>query len=259
MIKIVCRFVSLALVQAACLKREFLGLVSEDKIKVLYNAIDTTYYENPDLKKYNRNMILFLGHLEKAKGYCDAIRAIPIVAEEFPQIKFCFAGTMIRGPQRNIRFNQTDGTPLDYEDPLHFHDQISHSSCKNNYLYLGVVSGREKLEVLKNANIFILPSYSEGFSRAVLEALAMGKPVISTPVGANKEILLNGENGFLITPGDHRALAAKIIFLLQNIPLRDRISEINYKTTRERFDIKIISNQLSDYFQNLMYNEKSLK
>ncbi|MHA1428784.1 MAG: glycosyltransferase family 4 protein, partial [Candidatus Helarchaeota archaeon] len=247
LVKYVCSSVALALVQAECLRDQFSGLVPDNRIKILYNAVDTSEYVNMDLEDYDPNIILYMGIMTKAKGYCDAVRAIPIVAKRYPDIKFCFAGRLIKG-QTNVFFDQTNGIPFKYEDPFQVHDEISSGPYRDNYLYLGVISGLEKMEHLRATNLFILPSYSEGFSLAALEAMSMGKPIIYTPVGALKEVLIDGENGLMINPGDCHELAERIIQILTDHELRNHIAHTNYRLVRENFDVSLVSSQLKNYF-----------
>ena len=63
------------------------------------------------------------------------------------------------------------------------------------------VDGHEKEALFKQSDIFILPSYSEGFPLSVLEAMSYGLPLIVTPVGALPEVLKEGENCFFVKPG----------------------------------------------------------
>lgn len=245
-----CRKVSLALVEANCLRDQFDGWVRRDRVQVLYEAIDTKTYDNDELKNFDQNQILFLSSMTKAKGYCDVVRAIPIVAERFPDIRFLFAGEL-GSSERGVFYNQLTGEKLVYEKPSHLHDDISSGVYKDNYKHLGVVSGGEKLRLIRNANIFVLPSYSEGFSRALLEAMSMGKPVICTPVGAHREVVQNGVHGLLMAPGDVEKLAQNIVRLLEDTALRNEIARANYRYVRENFDIAKIARHMEWFLKEV--------
>ncbi len=248
-----CKTASTVIVQAECLKQQFDGLVPNDRIKVLYQAIDTSKYDNPDLDNYQRGKILFLGHLTKAKGYIDLLRCMESVVANFPEAHFYFAGT-IRKVERNIFFNQYTGKPLLTEDPYIVREAIQSGPLKEHYHELGMINGDELMNHLRNTDIFALPSYSEGFSRAMLEAMSVGKPIIYTPIGAHSEIMKNEENGLMSEPGDIRQLSENIKRLLQDQNLRRRIAEHNYRYTRERFDIIIIAKELSGIFNRCLNN-----
>lgn len=253
-IRIVCRKVSCAIVQAECLRDQFSDLVPSERVRVLYQAIDTSEYENDDTDNFNYNQILFMGHLTHAKGYCDLVKAIPLVATHFPEVSFCFAGTLREG-ERGVFFNQFTGEPLQYEDPVKVHTEIMSDNFQKNYKMLGIISGNLKLETLKKTNIFVLPSYSEGFSRALLEAFAVGKPVVCTPVGAHKEIVEDGVNGFLVQPGDINGLANKIITILNDTTLRRSMATTNHTYARKAFTIKKIAFQLEEIFNDVIINQ----
>jgi glycosyltransferase involved in cell wall biosynthesis len=257
MTKTACMTVSKALVQAEVLRDQFGDLARKGRISVLYNAIDTKRYDNPDLANHASGELLFLGHLTKAKGYCDLVRAIPLVAERFPQVKFLFAGNIRKG-ERCVYFNQTNGKAIEYEDPFDLHQYIQRSDYNYNYKYLGVVTGEDKLKLLRNCTALILPSYSEGFSRSLLEGLSMGKPVICTPVGAHKEVIRDGEHGFVVEPGNITQLAETIIRLLENKPLRDKMAKANYEYARSHFDIDIIAGRLRDYINEVVQEDRGI-
>jgi len=245
LVRCLCKTVSTVIVQSERLKQQFDGLVPNDRIKVLYQAIDTSEYDNPDLDNYQRGKILFLGHLTKAKGYIDLLRCIESVVSDRPETRFYCAGTIRKG-ERNVFFNEYTGAPLVYEDPYIVREEVQSGPLKEHYDELGIINGDELIDHLRSADIFVLPSYSEGFSRAMLEAMSVGKAVIYTPVGAHAEIMKHEENGLMTEPGDVGQLSENIKRLLQDQNLRRRIAEHNYRYTRERFDITVVAKELSD-------------
>lgn len=81
--------------------------------------------------------------------------------------------------------------------------------------FRGWVTGEEKMYLLQTADVYILPSYFEGVPISILEAMSFGKPIISTNVGGIPEVVEDGINGLLITPGDKKALL-KALFYYSN-------------------------------------------
>ena len=246
-----CRTVSRCIVQADYLHKQFEGLVPTDKMVTLYQGINTNDYDNPDLENYTAGKILFMGHLTKAKGYCDVLRAMPKVVEEFPESQFVFAGTIRRG-ERNVHFNQKTGDPLVYEDPFEREQAITSSILASNYSNVGIVHDDEKLALLRTCAVFILPSYSEGFSRAVVEAMSVGKPVVYTSVGAHREVFQHERDGLCVEPGDVDGIADAILRLVRDGDLRKRIGQANYARVRRDFDISVISKQLGKVFHQVL-------
>ncbi len=187
---------------------------SDIHVNVVRNTIDPMFAEalgsgnNNALKK--DKIILFLGSLGQRKGVLDILRAVPLIFSKHPDARFLFAGgEENRGEKLRI-------------------DQL----CKEKQItkkvqFLGTVTGLAKLELFQSAMIYILPSYGENLPFALLEAMAVGLPVIATPVGAIPEIVKDGRNGFLIQPGDYQALARRINQLLNDRALRVAMSEAN--------------------------------
>jgi glycosyltransferase involved in cell wall biosynthesis len=82
----------------------------------------------------------------------------------------------------------------------------------------GWVAGEEKLKQLAMAGVFVLPSYHEGLPMAIIEALAMGMAVVSTRVGGIPELVVEGENGYLVAAGDRAALGDALLRLAHADP-----------------------------------------
>lgn len=251
LIRFACKRVDRALVQADCLSSQFEGLVEPSKIHTLYNAVDTNVYNNNDVHEYDAQKVLFMGHLSFAKGYCDLIRVIPAVVNNNPEVLFQFAGTPII-QERNVFFNQATGERIHYTDPQKVYAECLQGRLEKHHEYLGVLHGEEKIKALRNCAVFVLPSYSEGFSMAVLEALAIGKPIVCTPVGALKEVIRDGVNGLLVPPGDIASLETAISKLLGDPKLRARMALENQRYVEDHFSQDAIGSKLSEHFNSVL-------
>jgi glycosyltransferase involved in cell wall biosynthesis len=91
-------------------------------------------------------------------------------------------------------------------------------------------------EVLVGADLFLLPSETESFGLAALEALACKVPVIATDVGGLPEVVREGENGFLLPVGDVDGMAAAAMKLLEDDSMRREFGEAGRRWAVERFD-----------------------
>ena len=215
------------IVQSESLKEQFKGY--DNKLEVLPNAFEEMFLNiNPERKG---NKILFVGLLTYAKGYNDLLDVSIKILNEFNEVEFIFLGERME-KETNIFYNQITGEKLNLEPFF----QISHPRLK----YIKRAFGYEKLKVYETCDIFVLPSYSEGFSMALLEAMVSGLAVITTPVGANKEIIRHLENGILINPGDREMLYYYIKLLLLDKSLREKISKNARKFAIENFHPDII-------------------
>ena len=117
--------------------------------------------------------------------------------------------------------------------------------------FLGWVRGEKKDKVFREASIFCLPSYAEGFPMAVLDAWAYGLPVITTPVGGIPDVAKNGENLLLFNPGDIDALAGCLDKMIADKNLRDNIANESIIFANTTFNIDTINNQIGNMYQEL--------
>ena len=100
----------------------------------------------------------------------------------------------------------------------------------------------------KQCSVYVLPSYREGVPRTTMEAMAMGRPVITTDAPGCRETVVDNETGFFIPTGDSNALAEAMCKFIENPALIKTMGEKSYHLCKERFDVRIINN---DMFKNL--------
>lgn len=248
-----CHRVSWSLVQAPSLANQFEGLAPAERIAVCPNMIDIGKYAAVPPKDYDKGEILFLGHLSEAKGYCELLKVIPDIAEKFPHTKFKFAGAKLK-KETNVLHNQATGEPLPDENPGALYAELIKGQFDNHYDYVGILDEPAKIEALKQCDFLVLPSYSEGFSMAVLEAMSMGKPVVCTAVGAMRDFVIKGENGEVFMPGDTAALSKALEKLLSDTTYREKVAEYNAAYVRENFSQAVIAKKLGDYMTSAVHS-----
>lgn len=196
--------------------KEFIGsLISDNsKIEVLYNAVKVANKNNYNLLSNN---LLFLGVVGKRKGIYDLIEAMKIIKQN----KLCKCKLLIYGPDNTTGIND-----------------IINENAMNDYIeYKGWLDNKDKIKVLSNTGINILPSYNEGLPMTILETMAHGIPNISTNIAAIPEVL-NNENGIIIEPGIPEILANKIAELINDNKARKEKSEKSYKLIKKVFSIE---------------------
>ncbi len=125
-------------------------------------------------------------------------------------------------------------------------------NIQDNIHLLGFISGEEKIKNFHKADIFILPSYNEGLPVSVLEAMAAGLSIITTPVGGIPEAVEDGVNGFLVEPGNPEMLADRILKLLEDEELRERMGRKSLRIAKEKFDVNIIAEGLSKIYEKVL-------
>lgn len=200
----------------------------EHKVKVVYNPCTTDISD----KQYSkRKQILYAGTINARKGYADMIKAFALIAKEYPDWQIVFAG--------NGEIDQ--GKAL-----------AEKLGITKQTIFLGWINGESKDKAFKEASIFCLPSYAEGFPMSVLDAWAYGLPVITTPVGGIPDIAKDGENLLLFNPGDTKALARQMKKIITDTHLRERISEQSNQLAKTTFNIKTINKEIGEIYQSMM-------
>ncbi len=175
--------------------------------------------------------VLFLGAFGKRKGTFDLIEAGARVTKRRPDVVFELGGDQAVEELRTL---------------------IDERGLTDNVRILGWVRGEDKLAAFRRAHVFTLPSYHEGLPIAVLEALAAGLPLVTTPVGGIPEVIKDGVNGVLVTPGDVDALASGILRLLDDGELRGRMGVTNAELALSDHDAAVVAHTLSVWYDEIV-------
>ncbi len=180
----------------------FRSLLPEQRLYHVHNPIDTRLF--PFSRNGRKEQALFLGAILKGKGVYDIVRAAPLVLAERPHCRFVFCGDHEIDKLRQTV--QEHGL----QDHFEIHPWVDYATKKR---------------LLAESGLLLLPSFSEGFPMVVLEAMASGLPVITTPVGGMAEALHDGEEVLFIKPANPALLAERTIHLLQQAELRQQLAE----------------------------------
>lgn len=198
-----------------------------DKVRVVYNPCTADI----STQKYDKKkQILYAGTVNARKGYGDMIKAFAKIASDFPDWQIVFAG--------NGEVEQ--GMKL-----------ASESGIKSQTVFLGWVSGVTKDKAFKEATIFCLPSYAEGFPMSVLDAWSYGLPVITTPVGGIPDVAQDDTNMLLFNPGDVNMLAKQMKRMIVDNSLRDKISKQSTLLASTTFNINTINKEIGKIYKEL--------
>jgi len=199
--------------------------VSEPKVKIIYNGIDTEYFKAKREKSSWRNqiglhdshfVITIVANLYKIKGVEYFIRAASLIAQEVPESKFIIVG---QGAEKESLTKLA--TKLGISERIIFTGSIYNTK---NYLAI--------------SDVYVSSSLSEGFSNSILEAMAMGLPVVATDVGGNREAVVDKESGFLVPSLDYGGIALKVIELYRNHDLKNEMGDKGRTIVEERFDLR---------------------
>ena len=178
----------------------------------------------------NKINMLFLGLLGKRKGIYDLLDALAFSVKNIPELYLRIGGN------GDIQLAKAYAHELDLDPYVEF---------------LGWVGNTEKNQLLRDADIFILPSYNEGLPVSIIEAMSWGIPVISTKVGGIPELLEDEVSGCLIKPGDIPALQNRLEQLARDIGMRNRIGSAGKEIIQQQYAKDIILPKLELLYETL--------
>lgn len=163
-----------------------------------------------------KEVILFVGQIKKAKGIHNLIEALHILKkEEGLAPKLLIAGDIT---------SQKDTS---------FHRELKNMIRGLDVEFLGWISHEKLPEIYKKADIFVLPSFSEGLGMALMEAMASELPVIATKTSGSRDLIEEGVSGFLVEIREPRALKEKMALLLKDQNLRESMARAGRKRIEE--------------------------
>lgn len=226
-------------------------LISKNKIKpenimVIHNGININEL-NPNIntedikEKYELNgkiSILFTGNIIPRKGIEYIVKAADILVNEldYNDTLFLIAGNL----------------SLDEGYVEKIKRLIKDYGLEGNVNLLGFLPYEELKEMHVACDFFVLPSFGEGDSIALKEALASGKPLIGTNIGGILAQIKDGWNGFLIEPANEKELAEKIKYLVDNPKERERMGKNSRKLAEEEFDWKKVGEKYIELYERVV-------
>ena len=226
------------------------------KIGYLGNATDISSQFNP--KNYSSDQIISakvkmglnpkslvigkIGRLTKSKGYVEFFKAIKLIKDKYPEIEVIVVG----------RFDNTKGGGIDRKE-------IANLEKENIIKYLGVKNHDDMPLTYAICDIIVLMSHREGFPRSLVEAGAMGKPIIASDIRGCREAVEPGVNGILVPLRDHKKLAEALDRLISDQDLRNQMgTKSRLKAERDYDEEKLVGKILTVY-DNLLQEKKIIK
>jgi glycosyltransferase involved in cell wall biosynthesis len=192
----------------------------------------TNYLKEKGSKIKNKRVILFLGRIHWIKGMDLLARAYARLARERNDVHLLIVGPDEGGYEKKVRKWLKDAGVL---------EQVT---------FAGMLEGKEKLEAFAGSDLFVLPSYSESFGMAVVEAMACGLPVIiSNQVGIYKEV--QRANAGLVVKSDSTDLYNALMRLLNNNKEAFDMGTRGMKFVKEKFDIESVTNRMIEAFKDI--------
>jgi glycosyltransferase involved in cell wall biosynthesis len=195
-------------------------------IEVLPNPVDTTLFRpRPEIAE-NMGLIVFVGTVCEKKGVRQLIQAMPEIVRAVPDACLWLVG-------RDYK-DENGGSYLEQ------YRRLVPESMQQRIVFKGPVEHDALPEVLARAHVCVYPSHMEAQGIVNLEAMAMGKAVVSSHTGPGPEIVQDGVSGLLCNPHDPTSIANRIITLMKDNELRRRIGEEARRWVVERFSAEVL-------------------
>lgn len=203
-----------------------LGLVKREEKAFVTNGSGICLEDFPQQPLPEKNIFLFLARITPTKGILEYIEAARIVKMQYPDAEFHVVGPM----DTAVEGDQVD--------------RILDSAVAEGIIcYHG--STKDVQYWMKKCRFFVYPSYyPEGVPRCGIQAIATGRPIITCDTPGCRETVVDSYNGYGIQPKDPVALADKMVYLIQNPHVAERMAGHSYELAREKFNVYDVNAQL---------------
>ena len=209
---------------------EVLMQYTKTPIRILYNPVlpPNGMFDGSLINE--KKDVLFLGEVCDRKGVHDLLKVAQIVGGNNSGIKFHIGG---------------NGDLAKYK-------KMAEDLSLENVVWHGWVSGQDVDHLYEKSRLLFLPSYNEGLPMSILEAIAMGYPVVSTTVGGIPDSVIDGYNGFIHAPGDIQGFAQSILSICTDNPRAITFSDNSRKLADHKFAAHHIFDSLNQIYGGLM-------
>jgi len=209
--------------------------IPAERVETVYNGTDFAPSEDASRQAAVRDIptIVTIGNIRHVKGHDVFVRAAAEVAREFPSANFVIAGEVLE-PDFYATLRQL----------------ISQLGLEGKFHLAGGVNDLKTF--LREADLFVMPSRSEGFSNAIVEAMAAGLPVVATDVGGNAEAVVDGLTGRIVPACDVNLMAGAIREILGNHQLAQAMGIAGRRRAAERFTTEAMMKQITSTYRRIL-------
>jgi glycosyltransferase involved in cell wall biosynthesis len=213
-----------------------------ERVHTIPNWIDPERFQPMDrdvarglFRLHGSLVVACIGQVTPAKGQEEFVRAASRVAQRRPDIEFIIVGE-----------EQNDGKPFTKE----LLGLAASLGAADRIRYLGYV--RHIPELLAAVDVVVVPSWDEGFSLVTIEALAARRAVLASNIGGITDILRDNVSGLLFAPRDWQQLTEKLLYLVSDAPLRDRLAAAGQRDVYARFGREQIINRIEALYLDVL-------
>lgn len=217
-------------------KKEYVPYFNPERIMVVPGCVeDTAHLPTGEIKKEGKTQVMYFSYLSQTKGIWTALKAMPLVIAQDPNVYFTFAGP-VESPE--------------LKDKIYHY--VKEHGLELYFSYVGYVEDVfKRTTYFRSCDIFIFPTLRDVFGLVLLHAMAESRPVIASVEGTIPEIIADGVNGCLFEKGNEYQLAQKIILLAKDDRKRLQMGHANRQKYLSTYAPHVYGKQMIDVFKGL--------
>lgn len=218
--------------------------VNREAVIVHPNGIDQYFFHavTPSLDVINhynladRLVVFSIGRIVNEKGFYSIIEAAPQITQRYPKILFIIAG---------------QGTMLEQ-----YRGAVQGMGLQHSILFLGHITEEEQRSFLQRCDVLLIPSLYEPFGIVALEGMLAKRPVLVSRVGGLQEIIVDGVNGFQMQPGCSRSLSEKLIWVIEQPEIAQRVANKGYEDVLVHYNWGEIARTTAQTYEKAVQHHK---
>ena len=208
--------------------------IAPDRVTTIHNGLDLARWpERPKSQSAGSPVIASLGNIRRVKGHDVMLRAFAAVHREFPKARLALGGAVLE--------------PAFMDELMAL---ITEFGLAQSVSFSGSIQDQQAF--LQSASIFVLPSRSEGFSNAIVEAMAASLPVGATDVGGNAESVVDGVTGLIVASEDSAGMAEAMLHMLRDPEQAAAMGLAGRQRVLEQFTTEAMMGRVVSTFDRLL-------
>lgn len=224
---------------AGALSKKLFGIKNKT-IQTIHHGLELEKFKNPNTEIYEKGLLLYIGTIIRKKGVLELPSIFNLVLKQHPASRLVLIG----GDSFDIA-TQTEST-------WQLMRQQFQEDDLEKVTYLGKIPYQEVQQYIKKAHICVFPTLAETLGMVTIESMAMQKPVVNSNIGWAKELIIDGESGFLVHPKNHVEYAAHINSILGDNLLAKQIGKNAHRRVESLFNIEIIADENITFYNSLI-------
>jgi glycosyltransferase involved in cell wall biosynthesis len=223
------------------------GIAPREKFTTIYSGMEVEPFLAADRERARARqelgftpdqiVVAKVARLFRLKGHDDLIAAARIAVHDAPRLQFLLVGEGILRPKIEA--------------------QIAAAGLGGRFQFAGLVPPDRIPALLAAADLVVHTSFREGLARVLPQALLVGRPVVSYDVDGAREVVCDGQTGFLVAPGDVATLAERIVKLSSSAELRERLAAAGRESCRQRFDHRTMTAHVRQLYEKLLDQDRT--